>query len=162
MRTSECYCFLSGPLISAIWCARAQANTSTPHLSRRKRERTRSKAKPPTLVGTRTGHRQGRSANATHQAQHSRTHESVTKERDIKAPAREALKRRDTTSSGSEHVSSRAGRPRQNEVGGLSTAQGYQGLRARVIKASRVRVRGWFSPHLNHRAPVVQVVEGRP
>ena len=47
-------------------------------------------------------------------------------------------------------------------VGGLSTAQGYQGLRARVIKASRVRVRGWFSPHLNHRAPVVQVVEGRP
>ena len=58
----------------------------------------------------------GRSANATHQAQHSRTHQSATKERDVKAPAREALKRRDTTSSGSERVSSRAGRPRQNEL----------------------------------------------
>ena len=56
---------------------------------------------------------------ASHSLTHSHTARRAkhkTSERDVKAPAREALKRRDTTSSGSERVSSRAGRPRQNEL----------------------------------------------
>ena len=114
--------------------ARSSQHKHPPLESAKERERAlaRSKAKPPTLVGARTGHRRcvcacvcvcvwGRSANATHQAQHSRTHQSATKEKDVKAPAREALKRRDTTSSGSERVSSRAGRPRQNELRGSAS-----------------------------------------
>ena len=116
--------------------ARSSQHKHPPLESAKERARAlaRSKAKPPTLVGARTGHRRcvcacvcvcvcvwGRSANATHQAQHSRTHQSATKEKDVKAPAREALKRRDTTSSGSERVSSRAGRPRQNELRGSAS-----------------------------------------